>query len=362
MGIGAAVAAAIWGIPKLVNKFRGGEEGTQVNPARDAFLAQFGGGGTGLGSGFGNLAAKLTEVTGEGGGGRLFSALKDADTMNEFNAAVQAIVTTLAEAEAKAKDLDTAVAGVADTAASSSEATAAAYTASTEEMTNVIAVMAANSASSLAEMAASGKYSAEELSKAQMAAALQIQAAYAEFGKKAATSLDEARERGGVLGRDLVLDFVQAAKAAGDSADAIEKSFQDIRLPELRGRIKYEVDLPDGEMSVPGAAAGGLFSTPSMRVIAEREPEIVGSPNVIVDALTQAMRRAGLSGGGATPEPHAGPIALSVSLQMDVNGVLDSGGLEQLAQRQIFPALVRAVEDSVAGLRTDLRDALGVGT
>ena len=47
---------------------------------------------------------------------------------------------------------------------------------------------------------------------------------------------------------------------------------------------------------------------------------------------------------------------------MDVTGVLDTGGLEQLAHRQIFPTLVRAVENSVAGLRTDLRDALGVVT
>jgi len=59
--------------------FRGGEEGTQVNPARDAYLRKYGG--------FQQLAALLTSVTGEPGGGRLFQALKDAHTMKAFTAA-----------------------------------------------------------------------------------------------------------------------------------------------------------------------------------------------------------------------------------------------------------------------------------
>jgi hypothetical protein len=67
--------------------FRGGEEGTKVNPARDAFLKQFGG--------FQSLASLLTSVTGEPGGGRLFDALKSADTMAEFNAATSNILLLL---------------------------------------------------------------------------------------------------------------------------------------------------------------------------------------------------------------------------------------------------------------------------
>lgn len=83
------VAGKIWhGIQGL---FGTDEEARVVNPARDQFLAQFGGAGTGSGSGFMNLAAQLTEVTGEEGGGSLFRALTQADTMVEFNAAVAAI-------------------------------------------------------------------------------------------------------------------------------------------------------------------------------------------------------------------------------------------------------------------------------
>jgi hypothetical protein len=81
---------------KIKGLFGGGEEGTQVNPARDAFLSEFGGAGTGAGSGFLNLASQLTEVTGEAGGGSLFRALTQADTMAEFESAVAAIKSRLA--------------------------------------------------------------------------------------------------------------------------------------------------------------------------------------------------------------------------------------------------------------------------
>jgi hypothetical protein len=67
--------------------FRGGEEGAKVNPARDAFLKQFGG--------FQSLASLLTSLTGEPGGGRLFTALKSATTMQAFTSATQNIMGLL---------------------------------------------------------------------------------------------------------------------------------------------------------------------------------------------------------------------------------------------------------------------------
>jgi len=92
---GIAAGALIgWGIWKK-GWLRGGEEGAQVNPARDKFLRQFGPPGTGEGSGFHNLAALLTSLTGEPGGGRLFKLLRTADTMREFTAAVTNISTLL---------------------------------------------------------------------------------------------------------------------------------------------------------------------------------------------------------------------------------------------------------------------------
>lgn len=89
--IGGAIANGIRGW------FGTDEEARSVNPARDAFLAQFGGAGTGAGSGFMNLAAKLTSLTGEEGGGSLFRALTQADTMSEFNAAVADINAKLTQ-------------------------------------------------------------------------------------------------------------------------------------------------------------------------------------------------------------------------------------------------------------------------
>ncbi len=88
------VAGKIWS--GIQGAFGTDEEARDVNPARDAFLAGFGGAGTGAGSGFQALAAKLTELTGEGGGGALFQALTQADTMAEFQAAVSAIEEKLA--------------------------------------------------------------------------------------------------------------------------------------------------------------------------------------------------------------------------------------------------------------------------
>jgi hypothetical protein len=75
--------------------FRGGEEGIAVNPARDTFLKQFGGPGTGEGSGFHTLASMLTNLTGQPGGGAPFRALMSADTMQEFSKATADIMLLL---------------------------------------------------------------------------------------------------------------------------------------------------------------------------------------------------------------------------------------------------------------------------
>lgn len=105
--LGAAIAPMIGAlVGKIGGKIWSGiqsmfgtdEEAKLVNPARDQFLAQFGGAGTGLGSGFQTLAATLTELTGMAGGGSLFDALIGADTMAKFTEAVSAIETRLAVA------------------------------------------------------------------------------------------------------------------------------------------------------------------------------------------------------------------------------------------------------------------------
>ena len=99
-------------------------------------------------------------------------------------------------------------------------------------------------------------------------------------------SVAERLAAGGVHGEDarklIEAVFKARTKKDFDSAkDAIDRIIQ-------RGR--------GGD--VPGAAAGGLFTRPSFRVVAERSPEVVGSPNAIVDALAAAMRRTSFSGHG----------------------------------------------------------------
>jgi TP901 family phage tail tape measure protein len=96
--IGAGISSLVsWGLSQLGrligNWVGGGEEGTQVNPARDQFLSQFGGSGTGPGSGFYELGAAL-EAAGANAED-LHRAMREADTMAEFNAAVAAINAAL---------------------------------------------------------------------------------------------------------------------------------------------------------------------------------------------------------------------------------------------------------------------------
>lgn len=121
------MAGKLWnGIQSI---FGNDEEARQVNPARDTFLSQFGPGGTGAGSGFMNLAAQLTTATGEEGGGSLFHALTQADTMAEFNAAVSAIQAKLNETHqqntAGFQSTETAASGLNMTVQGSDEAIAA---------------------------------------------------------------------------------------------------------------------------------------------------------------------------------------------------------------------------------------------
>lgn len=90
MMAGIDLVMAAWG--PLRQAFSGGEEGMYVNPARDAFIARFGPSGTGEGSGFQRLAALLTQHGAGEGGGALFALLRQADTMEKFNRAVDAIL------------------------------------------------------------------------------------------------------------------------------------------------------------------------------------------------------------------------------------------------------------------------------
>lgn len=94
---GVILAWAIW----KKGLFRGGEESLKVHPRRNRFLSQFGGPGTGEGSGFHELAEALTALTKQEGGGSLHAALRMARTAKEWERAQAAIVGVLSGAGLK---------------------------------------------------------------------------------------------------------------------------------------------------------------------------------------------------------------------------------------------------------------------
>lgn len=109
-GLGTAIGALIGGLGGLISGWFGKSKGMKANDARDQFLEQYGaahGGykpGGDVGSTYNDLAGKLTEITGEGGGGHLFKELQDADTVEKVAVAVQHITAAITEYEQKTKD------------------------------------------------------------------------------------------------------------------------------------------------------------------------------------------------------------------------------------------------------------------
>jgi hypothetical protein len=100
INVGLQLAAkGIAKIGSIIGDFIGGGEHSRVNDMRDEFFAQFGGAGTGAGSGFLALAERLSAITGEAGGGGLFAALTGAKTEEAFRRAVAAITALLDQFE-----------------------------------------------------------------------------------------------------------------------------------------------------------------------------------------------------------------------------------------------------------------------
>ena len=99
----AGAAVLTWAVWKK-GLFRGGEEALLVNPDRDQFLLQFAhlpngtDGSEWTTTNSWKLAALLTEVTGQPDGSPYWKALAQADTVDEFTSATQAIKRVLAGA------------------------------------------------------------------------------------------------------------------------------------------------------------------------------------------------------------------------------------------------------------------------
>ena len=143
---------------------------------------------------------------------------------------------------------------------------------------------------------------------------------------------------------DLMRDKFGAAK---DKVEGIVGAIN--RIPssvETNVRVNHHTDYtrtnydpfiaPPG--TFPGAAAGGLFTKPAFRVVAERGPEIVGSPEPLVDAFLKALDKHGgstVGGGGGnriivvTPDQlRSGDVdGLSRDDVDSIQEALDSGQL-----------------------------------
>jgi hypothetical protein len=98
-GLGTAVGAIIGGLAGALGGALGQSQGMKTNDVRDRYFSQFGGAGTGEGSGFHNVAAQLAGVSesegGGFGGGRLFQDLIKANTLKELEQAVLAVTAAL---------------------------------------------------------------------------------------------------------------------------------------------------------------------------------------------------------------------------------------------------------------------------
>lgn len=111
----ANVGKKIWhGIQGM---FGTDEEARDVNPSRDSFLAEFGDvGNKDVGGAQWNLANKLTQITGESGGGHLMDAFLKADTMEKFNAAKSAVEEALKKGDAAGKQAADSIESASDAA------------------------------------------------------------------------------------------------------------------------------------------------------------------------------------------------------------------------------------------------------
>jgi hypothetical protein len=135
------------------------------------------------------------------------------------------------------------------------------------------------------------------------------------------------------------IDLPEAAGVSEQSIGKIVTQVEGLSDTRITIPVRFDVgnlDLPDVDgVEFRGAQAGGLFSRPSVRVIAEHEPEVVGSPNAIVRAFRDAMDQTRIGTSGPSAPINFAPIleafermearlaALPLSLQRAVrDGVL----------------------------------------
>lgn len=299
-GLGTAVGAIIGGLAGALSGALGKSQGMKTNDARDRFLAQFGGAGTGEGSGFLTLAQQLSEKTGEAGGGSLFNALTKAKDLKALEAAIAAIVAKLQEVKPAADE-----AGEATT-----------------------------------EAAADGASEADNLSQkwreqARFIQAVEDQAAKLEDGIAAVGDQDAA-----------VFTLTQSLQALKAELGAAQGKAND-----LANAMRSVPGAPVGSGSteipiVEGRAAGGVMANrPGLVLFGEGGEQEVGGPKSFFKQVFEELGvPAGGSGGGG------GTVNLNVTIN-----ALDGANVAAVFYGQIVPMLKEALRGNIGGLQTDFR-------
>jgi TP901 family phage tail tape measure protein len=333
-GIGTAIGALIGGLSGVFGGLFGDTKNMKANNSRDAFTSQFGGTGTGAGSGFMNLAAKLTEATGEAGGGSLFKAFLDAHdpeavakAIENINAALDAYAQKSAAAAANEQQQATAI---AQTTAELKAKTDAIH----EQMQGLDDELAKLNASEAPEkhMGTVEKRTRERIARekadlqAQLDAAQKAAAEAIEAIKAAGTGANDTLKTEGQTTIDGLKDgWLDLKTFSQEQLDAIRAMLAGLgkNLPPIH--IPVTVDLPDGvdspghmpdrktpdDFPVAAHALGGVFSNEHLARIAEGgEPEIVGPVGFMAKALEGALARVG----GLSP---GGPLQSVTILEMD---------------------------------------------
>lgn len=227
-------------------------EGKKTNNLRDDFLAQFGGGGTGLDSGFGRLAAQLHEIGAEGDA--LFQRLIRADKVNDFRTALDLVTAALE----KQRDAQSAVGDAADTASAAQQAAADALKARLDQLG--------------AEFDSLNDAVSKEAPEEEMGAIERVQRERMAAIKEEKTAIqaqidEELKAR--------TENQKRVESETRDSHDRLQDYFNDNAF-DVPYRYKPLNDIPGGSgLNVPALATGGIVRQPTLALVGEKGPEAV---------------------------------------------------------------------------------------
>jgi hypothetical protein len=358
-GLGTAVGAIIGGLTGVLGGLLGKSKGEKTNDVRDSLLSNFGGAGTGEGSGFHTLAAKLTGAGAGEGGGQLFQDFIKANDLKELEAAMLRITAALQAAE-------TAATEAGDATADGAKAGADGWADSTAAIQQMEAE-AQRLALSIDQLRAGGNDSTElekELAALQQRlvatkndAATLNHTMQAAFGPTTADGIEKTGTESEIL-KELLEKLADGARLSQEETGLLHERLGDVSgetggIRDLSGQVadlwrglqraRDEADnlgsalgsLPsvpggggsggsgggsgDGGLPVEGGAAGGILaSRPGLVLFGEGgEPELGGPVDFMARALAGALGQlgatAGAAGGGGGGPMTVVPLAFFMS-------------------------------------------------